>query len=99
MSLLASATSAAVHASVAFAAIPNPTTQEPPGFGGVMSILGWAKWAALAVCVVALIAVGALMALPSRRSEGGEHAGNVGKVLLGVVTISAAASLVGFLAT
>lgn len=92
MNLLATVT-------VLAAAVPDPDTTQPPGFDGVLSILGWAKWAALAVCVVALIAVGALMAIPSRRSEGGEHAGNVGKVLLGVVVISAAASLVGFLAT
>lgn len=77
--------------------IPDPAAVKPPGFDGIDSIMGWAKWAALAVCIVALIGVGALMALPSRRSEGGEHAGNVGKVLMGVVVISAAAALVGFL--
>lgn len=79
-------------------AIPNPQPIQPPGTDGFMSVMSWGKWVALAVCVLALIAVGVLMAIPSRRSEGGEHVGNIGKVLMGVIVISAAAAVVGFLA-
>lgn len=59
--------------------------------------MGWAKWVALAVCVLGLIAAGALMAIQSRRGEGGEHVGKIGMALGGVIVISAAGSLVGFL--
>jgi hypothetical protein len=59
--------------------------------------MGWVKWVALAVCVIGIIVAGALMAINSRRGEGGEHAGRIGFALGGVIVISAAASLVGFL--
>lgn len=59
--------------------------------------MGWAKWIALAVCILGLVIAGALMAIQSRRGEGGEHVGKIGMALGGVVVISAAGSLVGFL--
>ena len=80
--------------------VPNPGAgTAPPGSGGFISIMGWAKWVALAVCVLGLIAAGALMAIQSRRGEGGEHVGKIGMALGGVIIISAAAALVGFLTT
>jgi hypothetical protein len=39
------------------------------------------------------------MAIQSRRGEGGEHVGKIGMALGGVIVISAASALVGFLAT
>ena len=78
--------------------IPDPAPVQPPGTDGLSTILGWVKWVALAVCVMGLIVAGALMAVQSRRGEGGEHVGKIGMALGGVVVISAAASLVGFLA-
>ena len=77
--------------------VPDPNPVQPPGTEGVTSIMGWAKWVALAVCVLGLIAAGALMAIQSRRGEGGEHVGKIGMALGGVIVISAAGSLVGFL--
>ena len=74
---------------------PNPV--QPPGTEGFTSIMGWAKWVAHAVCVLGLIAAGALMAIQSRRGEGGEHVGRIGMALGGVIVISAAGALVGFL--
>lgn len=77
--------------------VPNPDPVQPPGTEGFTSIMGWAKWVALAVCVLGLIAAGALMAIQSRRGEGGEHVGKIGMALGGVIVISAAGALVGFL--
>jgi len=77
--------------------IPNPDPVQPPGTEGLTAIMGWAKWVALAICILGLIAAGAMMSINSRRGEGGEHVGKIGMALGGVIVISAAASLVGFL--
>lgn len=74
------------------------TPTQPPGTEGLSDILGWVKWLALIICVVGLIIAGAMMAIQSRRGEGGEHAGKIGMALAGVIVISAATSVVGFLA-
>jgi len=75
----------------------NPTAAQPPGTQGLNAIMGWAKWVALAICILGLVAAGAMMAVNSRRGEGGEHVGKIGMALGGVIVISAAGSLVGFL--
>lgn len=79
--------------------IPNPDPVQPPGTQGFLSIMGWAKWVALAIAILGIIAIGAMMTISSRRGEGGEHVGKLGMALVGVIIISAAAALVGFLAT
>lgn len=81
-----------------FAGLPDPAPTQPPGTEGLTAILGWAKWVALAVCIFGLFAAGAMMAVQSRRGEGGEHVGKIGMALAGVIVISAAVALVGFLA-
>ena len=78
-------------------ALPDPDAIQPPGTEGFTALMGWAKWVALAVCILGLFAAGALMAVQSRRGEGGEHVGKIGMALAGVIIISAAAALVGFL--
>ncbi len=80
------------------AGVPDPAPQQPPGTEAVTDLMGWFKWVALAVCMAGLIAAGALMAIQSRRGEGGEHVGKIGMALGGVIIISAAGALVGFLA-
>ena len=77
--------------------IPDPTPVQPPGTEGLLDIMGWVKWIALAICIIGLIVAGAMMAVQSRRGEGGEHAGKIGMALGGVIVISAAGALVGFL--
>ena len=94
-SALAAAADLSLHALPL--AVPNPDPIQPPGTEGFTTVMGWAKWIALAMCVLGLFAAGALMALHSRRGEGGEHVGKIAMALGGVVVISAAASLVGFL--
>ena len=78
--------------------VPDPDPVQPPGTEGFITIMGWGKWVALAICILGLIAAGALMAVQSRRGEGGEHVGKIGMALGGVIVISAAGALVGFLA-
>ena len=79
-------------------AMPEVTSTEPPGAAQFDTLLGWAKWISLGVCVLGLVAAGALMAFQSHRGEGSEHLSRVGMALIGVVIISAASSLVSFLA-
>ena len=78
--------------------LPDPDPVQPPGTEGFNDVMGWGKWVALAVCILALFAAGAMMGIQSRRGEGGEHVGKIGMALGGVIVISAAAALVGFLA-
>ena len=94
MNVLATVAETATHL---LQAVPNPEPIQPPGTEGFTAIMGWVKWLALAVCVIGLIVAGAMMAVQSRRGEGSEHVGKIGMALGGVVVISAAASLVGFL--
>lgn len=70
-----------------------------PGFGNFTTIMGWGKWVALGVLVMALIFAGVRMGIGNRRGEGGEHASSIGWVLGGVLIVSAAFAIVGFLAT
>jgi hypothetical protein len=77
--------------------LPDPAPVQPPGTDGLLSIMGWAKWVALALCIMGLVAAGAMMSWQSRRGEGGEHVGKIGMSLGGVIVISAAGALVGFL--
>lgn len=93
------AVAAAIQADgCSMAAVPNPPSQQPPGTEGLVTIMGWAKWVALAVLVVALIAAGVMFAVRARRGDGAEGVGHVGMVLAGVIVVSAAGTLVGFLA-
>lgn len=98
MSVLVAAIQTVVEvAAVLPADLPNPDPVQPPGTDGFTAIMGWAKWVALAVAILALFAAGAMMGINSRRGEGGEHVGKIGMVLGGVVVISAAVAIVGFL--
>lgn len=80
--------------------IPKPgAPEQPPGFEGVGELLGWLKWVLLAVLIAALMIAGVQMAWRGgRHGDGSEHAGKVGMVLGGTIIVSAAGSLIGFLA-
>ena len=81
------------------AALPNPDPLQPPGTDRFTDVMGWVKWVALAALIIGLMVAGGMMAFGSRRGEGGEHAGRIGMILMGVIIVSAAAALVGFLVT
>lgn len=80
------------------AEVPDPGAEQPPGTEGISTILGWLKWGGLSVCIAGLMIAGALMAIKSQRGDGGDTTGRIGMALVGVIIISAGASLVGFLA-
>lgn len=80
------------------ASVPNPSGEQPPGMGGINTILDWMFWLGLAACVAGLMAGGALMAIQSRRGEGSEHAGRIAMGCIGAIVIGAAGMLIGALA-
>lgn len=80
--------------------VPDPGKGgTPPGFEKFTTIMGWGKWIALGLLVMALIFAGVRMAISNRRGEGGEHAAAIGWVLGGVLVVSSAFAVVGFLAS
>lgn len=79
--------------------IPMPgDPKAPPGFERFTDMMGWVKWLCLGVLIISLMAAGAKMGLGGRTGDGEEHAGRIGRVLIGVIIVTAAGSLVGFLA-
>jgi hypothetical protein len=69
----------------------------PPGFEAFTTTMGWAKWVGLGVAVVGLIILGVTMTVSARRGEGGAIGGWLGRLLLGVIIVSASFTLVSFL--
>lgn len=83
---------------IAAANVPDPGNgSAPPGFGKFTDVMGWVKWVALGVAVIGIMVIGAKLAIGSQRGEGGQHLGALGQSMVGVIVISGAASLVGFL--
>ena len=78
--------------------VPDPGPGGmPPGFEAFTTVMGWAKWVGLGVAVVGLIILGVTMTVSARRGEGGEIGGWLGRLLVGVIIVSAAFTIVGFL--
>ena len=98
MSVLA-LTSDLITAAGSFGAVvPDPGPGGmPPGFEAFTTVMGWAKWVGLGVAVVGLIILGVTMTVSARRGEGGEIGGWLGLLLVGVIIVSAAFTIVGFL--
>lgn len=80
--------------------VPDPGNgTAPPGVGTKFEqVMGWAKWVCLGIAVLGIMAIGAMMTVGSRRGEGGEKVGALGWAVGGVVVISGAFAIVGFLA-
>ena len=96
MSVLASTVAGVLPQLVA--AVPDPGAGTmPPGFGAFTTVMGWAKYIGLGVAVVGLIMLGVSLTISARRGEGGEIGGWLGRLLIGVIIISAAFTIVGFL--
>ncbi len=75
----------------------NPTPTQPPGTGGLATLLNWTAWLATFAAVVGLLVTAALMALSHRRGEGSEHMSRLGMVLGACVLVAASGALVGAL--
>jgi hypothetical protein len=70
------------------------TPGEPPGFGGVSTILGWVAWFVTGACVLGVLIVAIKLAIAHRRGEGGEAAGQLGWVAFAGLLGAAAGPLV-----
>ena len=91
-------TTAATLRSIVPGDVPNPGGGTmPPGFESFVTVMGWAKWVGLGVAVIGFIMLGVSMTISSRRGEGGEIGGWLGRLIVGVIIISAAFTIVGFL--
>ncbi len=98
MSVLTAASSslAAKGDAVVLAAgnIPTPTGEQPPGTGGLTTVLNWTFWGVTFLCVVGVLMVAGTMAVAHRRGEGGEHLAKLGWVMGACVLGAAGAQLV-----
>lgn len=76
-------------------AVPNPSPIAPPGSDGFITVLNWVFWIALAAGVLGFMIVGILMMLSNtgRMSSGGEHAGKLAWVAVGLIVVAAASGL------
>lgn len=76
--------------------IPDPAPAQPPGMGGVTTVLSWLKWIGLAVVAAAVIIGGAIIAFNYRR--GGDAMSALEKILwpmVAAIVIGSGAAIVG----
>ena len=92
-----SALGAPLLRAVVAADIPTPTSVQPPGTQGLMTILGWLSWGVTFLCVVGVFVVAGSMAFAHRRGEGSEAVGKLGWVLGACILGASATSLVNVL--
>lgn len=80
--------------------VPDPGAGSmPPGFEQFTTIMGWGKWIALGILVLSLILAGVRLGMAQNRGDdASDQAGAIGKVLVGVIVVSAAFTIVAFLA-
>ena len=80
--------------------VPDPGTgSQPPGFDMFSTVMGWGKWMALGILVLSLILAGVKLGLAQRRGDdASDDVAGIGKALIGVILVSAAFTLVSFLA-
>jgi hypothetical protein len=80
------------------AAVPNPGLGvQPPGTGGLLTILRWLAYGVSLCCVGGILYVAGKMALQHQRGEAGQHMGALALVLLACVLAGAASAIVGAL--
>jgi hypothetical protein len=69
----------------------------PPGFDKVAQFFAWGKWAALVVGIAALIGFFAHLTWERQNGGGSGSMGWLGKILIGVVGVSAVGAIAGFI--
>jgi hypothetical protein len=79
--------------------LPNPDAVQPPGTGGIVTLLAWLKWGGFAAAIAGLIGGAIMLVVSSRRGEGGEHAKQIGIVLIAVIIVGASTGLVSAIAS
>lgn len=78
-------------------AVTQPTPVQPPGLGGVQTVMNWAMWGLTIACVLGFVISAVMMAIRHQRQEPGESMGRVGWVCLACLIGSAAAPMVNAL--
>lgn len=89
--------SASTEVGQVLASIPDPSPVQPPGTGGVTTVISWLKWIGYAVVGGAIIVGGMTIAVSSRRGEGQDAIGRILWPLGGAIVIGAGISAVGIL--
>lgn len=91
-------TAANDFAAVVPAQIPNPDPVQPPGTGGITTIMAWLKWIGYAVVGGAIIVGGILIAVSFRRGEGHDALPKILWPMAGAIVIGAGAAWIGTIA-
>lgn len=78
--------------------IPDPDPQQPPGTGGITTVLAWMKYIGYVVVGGAIIVGGILIAVSLNRGEGRDALPKILWPVAGAIVIGAGASIVGILA-
>lgn len=87
-------------ASDVLAIVPNPAAEQPPGFGGILTVVGWIKFGCYLACLVGLLIAAALWVLDrSGRGGGSDHFKGIVYAVVGAIAIGAAPSLINAVAT
>lgn len=95
----AAARQLAAQVAVNLADVPNPAPAQPPGTGGITTIMSWVKWMGFILCGIALVGALAIYGIQSHRGDGGQGMSDIVKILLIAVLVGAAFGLIGTLAT
>jgi hypothetical protein len=79
------------------AEISIPSSVQPPGTEGLMTVMGWVSWGVTFLCIIGIFFVAGKMAFSHRRGEGSEAVGQLGWVIGACVLIAAAGPIVNVL--
>lgn len=77
--------------------IPNPSPRQPPGTGGITTILAWIKWIGFAVVGGAIIVGGIGIAVALRRGEAGDALPKILWPMAGAIVIGGGIGMVSTL--
>lgn len=77
--------------------IPDPAPVQPPGTGGITTIIGWLKWVGFAVVGGAIIVGGIMIAVSMRHGEGGQSISKILWPMAGAIIIGGGVGLVSAL--
>lgn len=78
--------------------LPDGAATPPPGTGKFGDVMGWLKWVALSLLAVLLIAAFVQNGKSNKRGDASEAPEWIGRILVGAIGVTAAVSLIGFLA-
>lgn len=78
--------------------LPDGAATQPPGTDKFAAVMGWVKWVAFAVLVVLLIVAFIANGKSNKRGDASEAPEWIGRILVSAIGVSAAVSLIGFLA-